>query len=113
VQTDVVRLDRTSPHVAGKGHLPARDDVILGPPLDPELAQRVLPEALECPIAGSRSQEVDHSVNAQASALEDQDPIGEQDGLVDVGRDQENGWTMPSAQLGHQALHREAGQGIE
>ncbi len=44
---------------------------------------------------------------------EHEHPVGQQNGLLDVVGDQEYAGVVAAAQLGHEALHAEAGQGVE
>ena len=46
-------------------------------------------------------------------SAQDEHPVGQQDGLVDVVGDQQHGRVVPGAQLPDQVVHADAGQGVE
>jgi hypothetical protein len=56
---------------------------------------------------------IDHDIKADASPIQDDDPIGQGQGFVDVVRDQHDAGRMPAHQLMHQSVHADPGQGIE
>ena len=68
----------------------------------PEQLEKVRPERVECRIGqAARARRRDRGVGHDAALIQHQDPVGQQDGLDDVVRDQQNARpvTSPQAQI--------------
>ena len=82
--------------------------------LHAELAQEAIAEGVELlPAHSTGSGQVHLEVQGDPALLQDEDAVGQQDGLLDVVGDQEHPRLVARAEVGHQRLHLEAGEGVE
>jgi hypothetical protein len=94
-----------------------RDDVTVSVSLGvnhAELSQEQVAVVVEAGIVEVPGMgEVDGHVQRQSALPEDDHPIGEPDGLVDVMGDEEHCWLMASTELTDERLHLDPGQCVE
>ncbi len=82
--------------------------------VDAELGQEGRAEAGER-FAGAQpgAGKLDLTIEGKAPIAEHEDPVGEDDGLVDVVGDEQDGRAMAGAQLLQECVHLDPGEGVE
>jgi hypothetical protein len=60
-----------------------------------------------------RTVDLDGQIEGESPVGQDEDPVGQKDGLVDVVCDEEDRRVMPFVQPDHQFVHPDPGEGVE
>ncbi|SHO66781.1 hypothetical protein SAMN02745172_03440 [Pseudoxanthobacter soli DSM 19599] len=62
---------------------------------------------------GERTRQFNRFAQDDPSVMEDNRAVGQQQGLVHVVGDKEDGWRMNRTEIAQQLMHRDLGQGVE